>query len=85
MLIQAMNLRVRDMLSDGTVIASLSRSQGHTYAKLIDGRRLIAPDHYLLGVTRPKPPDGPGEGPGGLLEGAEGMGRANGRPTPSAF
>jgi hypothetical protein len=84
MLIQAMNLRVRDMLSDGTVIASLSRSQGHTYAKLIDGRRLIAPDHYLLGVTRPAPPDGPRDGPSGLLEGAEGAGRANGRPTPSA-
>jgi hypothetical protein len=83
MLVRAMNLHVRDMLSDGTVIASLSRSQGHTYAKLTDGRRLIAPDHYLLGVTRPKPPDGPQDGPSGLLEGAEGAGRANGRPTPS--
>jgi hypothetical protein len=47
-----MNLRVKDVLSDGTVVASLSRSDGHTYAKLEDGRRLIAPDHYLLGVTR---------------------------------
>jgi hypothetical protein len=84
MLVHAMNLRVRDMLSDGTVIASLSRSQGHTYAKLIDGRRLIAPDHYLLGVTRPKPPDDPLERAVGLLEGAEGAGRINGRPTPSA-
>jgi hypothetical protein len=72
------------MLSDGTVIASLSRSQGNTYAKLTDGRRLIAPDHYLLGVTRPKAPDGPPQGPSGLLEGTEGAGRTNGRPTPSA-
>ena len=52
MLVQAMKLRVGDILSDGTVIASLSRSQGHTYAKLEDGRKLIASDHYLLGVTR---------------------------------
>ena len=65
MLVQAMKLRLGDILSDGTVIASLSRSQGHTYAKLDDGRRMIAPDHYLLGITRAprmpvettKPPD----------------------------
>ena len=65
MLVQAMKLRLGDILSDGTVIASLSRSQGHTYAKLDDGRRMIAPDHYLLGITRgpqravetTKPPD----------------------------
>ena len=60
MLVKAMNLRVADVLSDGTVIASLSRSQGHTYARLEDGRRLIAPDQYLLGVTRfKKPVDAP--------------------------
>lgn len=50
--VKAMKLRLGDILSDGTVIASLSRSQGHTYAKLDDGRKLIASDHYLLGVTR---------------------------------
>jgi hypothetical protein len=73
MLVQAMKLRVADVLSDGTVIASLSRSQGHTYAKLTDGRRLVAPDHYLLGITRPKAQDaqGPEDEPQGGLEGTE--------------
>jgi hypothetical protein len=59
MLVKAMNLELGDILSDGSVIASLSRSQGHTYAKLESGARLIAPDYYLLGVTRPKTPDSP--------------------------
>jgi len=54
MLVPAMRLKIGDVLSDGTVISSLSRSQGNTYAKLNDGRRLICPDHYLLGITRPK-------------------------------
>lgn len=53
MLVKAMNLRLGDVLTDGTVVASLSRSQGNTYAKLHDGRRLICPDFYLLGVHRP--------------------------------
>lgn len=47
-----MNLEIGDILSDGSVIASLSRSQGHTYAKMESGARLIAPDYYLLGVSR---------------------------------
>lgn len=48
-----MNLEIGDILSDGSVIASLSRSQGQTYAKMESGARLIAPDYYLLGVKRP--------------------------------
>jgi len=68
-LVKAMNLDIGDILSDGSVIASLSRSQGHTYAKMESGARLIAPDYYLLGVTRapktpkaPSPTDGSGRG-----------------------
>ncbi len=56
-LVPAMDLLPQDHLSDGSIIATLSRSQGHTYATLEDGRQLIAPDHYLIGVTRPKSPD----------------------------
>jgi hypothetical protein len=52
-----MNLELGDILSDGSVIASLSRSQGNTYAKMESGARLIAPDHYLIGVTRTKTTD----------------------------
>jgi hypothetical protein len=59
MLVKAMNLELGDILSDGSVIASLSRSQGHTYAKLESGARLIAPDHYLIGVTRTKATESP--------------------------
>jgi hypothetical protein len=51
-LIKAMKLKIGDVLSEGTTVISLSRSGGHVYAKLDDGRRLICPDHYLLGVTR---------------------------------
>jgi len=70
MLVRAMNLKLGDVLSDGTIVASLSRSQGHTYAKLNDGRRLIAPDYMLLGVKRPpksasKAPERPVEGSNG--------------------
>lgn len=68
-----MHLELGDILSDGSVIASLSRSQGHTYAKMESGARLIAPDYYLLGVRRapkttnaPNPTDGPGWGSEGL-------------------
>jgi hypothetical protein len=50
MLVQAMYLKFGDVLSDGTIVASLSRSQGNTYVKLNDGRRLIAPDHALMGL-----------------------------------
>lgn len=53
MLVNAMKLRVGDILSDGHIVASLSRSQGHTYVVLEDGRHLEVPDHYVLGVTRP--------------------------------
>jgi hypothetical protein len=64
-----MYLEIGDILSDGSVIASLSRSQGHTYAKMESGARLIAPDYYLLGVKRgpkttkaPNPTSGSGWG-----------------------
>ena len=57
MLVKAMNLELGDILSDGSVIASLSRSQGQTYAKMESGARLVAPDYYLIGVTRTKSPD----------------------------
>jgi hypothetical protein len=63
MLVKAMNLELGDILSDGSVIASLSRSQGQTYAKMESGARLIAPDYFLLGVTRPKAPDDAPESP----------------------
>jgi hypothetical protein len=58
-----MNLELGDILSDGSVIASLSRSQGNTYAKMESGARLIAPDFYLLGITRTKTPDRAPESP----------------------
>jgi hypothetical protein len=50
MLVKIMYLKFGDVLSDGTVVASLSRSQGNTYVKLNDGRRVIAPDHTLMGL-----------------------------------
>ncbi len=73
MLRPAMDLMPQDQLSDGSVIATLSRSGGHTFATLEDGRQLIAPDHYLLGVTRPKSPDREDtlEGRSGALEATE--------------
>jgi hypothetical protein len=57
--IKAMKLRIGDVLSEGTTVISLSRSGGHVYAKLDDGRRLVCPDHYLLGVTRASKEKGP--------------------------
>jgi hypothetical protein len=52
-LIKAMKLKIGDVLSEGTTVISLSRSGGHVYAKLDDGRRLVCPDHTLLGIDRP--------------------------------
>jgi len=66
-----MNLEIGDILSDGSVIASLSRSQGQTFAKMESGARLVAPDYYLLGVTRTKSPDKATEGPESPLEAPE--------------
>jgi len=69
MIIRASALRINDQLREGTRVTSLSRSQGHTYAKLDDGRRLIAPDHYLLWVAeRPRSPDDRIEGPQSAIE-----------------
>jgi hypothetical protein len=53
MQISAMQLQIRDVLTDGTVVASVSRSQGHTYAKMEDGRQLICADHFILCIDRP--------------------------------
>lgn len=64
MIVQAMKLRIGDMLSDGTVIASISRTDGHVYAMLEDGRKLVCPDHYLLGVTRAPKDESPEIAPG---------------------
>lgn len=69
MLIKASKLRINDQLREGTRVTSLSRSQGHTYAKLDDGRRLIAPDHYILWVAqRPAAPDDREKGPQSAIE-----------------
>jgi hypothetical protein len=67
-LIKAMKLKIGDVLSEGTTVTSLSRSGGHVYAKLDDGRRLICPDHYLLGVTRAPQEKGPKENLGTLID-----------------
>lgn len=72
MLIRASTLRINDQLREGTRVASLSRSGGHTYAKLDDGRRLVAPDHYILWVAeRPRAPDDRMELPESLIEAAQ--------------
>jgi hypothetical protein len=63
MVIQAMQLQHGDILSDGHVVASIIRTQGKTKAKLDDGRLLIVPDTYLLGITRPKADCRPVEAP----------------------
>jgi hypothetical protein len=42
-------------------VSAVTRREGRTYAKLHDGRNLIAPDTYLLGITRPKAPEAPEE------------------------
>ncbi len=70
--ISAMQLRIRDVLTDGAAVASVSRSQGHTYAKLDDGRRLICEDHFILCVDRPaKAPDLRAKRDSGPVEAAE--------------
>lgn len=61
MIVQAMKLRPADILSDGSIVSAVTRREGRTYAKLHDGRNLIAPDTYLLGITRPKAPEAPEE------------------------
>lgn len=68
MLIQAMKLKVGDVLSEGTTVISLSRSGGHIYAKLDDGRRLMCPDHYILGITRAPKEKGLEENPETLVD-----------------
>lgn len=55
MVIPAMQIKCGDVIADGSVIASVVRSDGHVHAALEDGRKLIVPDRYLLGVTRDKP------------------------------
>ena len=79
MQISAMQLRIRDVLTDGTVVASVSRSQGHTYAKMADGRQLICQDHFILCVDRPahapddhgRPSQGDVEAANAKLQGVE--------------
>jgi hypothetical protein len=66
-LIKAMKLKIGDVLSEGTTVISLSRSGGHVYAKLDDGRRLVCPDHYLLGITRAPKEKGPEVAPETLV------------------
>lgn len=53
MQIPAMQLQIRDVLSDGTAIASVTRSQGQTFATLEDGRRMICRDNFVLCIDRP--------------------------------
>ena len=66
MLIEALKIQPGDILSDGTEVLTVSRSQGNTHCKLADGRRLIAPDHYLLGITRATKVKGAQETPDAL-------------------
>ena len=71
-LVKAMKLRIGDQLSEGTTIVCLSRSGGHTHAKLDDGRKLIAPDHYLLPIIhRVKAPDDRIESPQSAIQATE--------------
>ena len=64
--VMAKRLKVGDILSDGSVVVSIVRSEGITQAEV---RRqcgtvlLVVPDTYLLGVTKPQAPDNAPEPP----------------------
>ena len=74
----AMQLKMGDMLTDGSIVTSITRSEGLTFARLHDGRRLVCPDSYLLDVRRAPSAKGPGSEPEALD--FDGWVRPRGRP-----
>jgi hypothetical protein len=59
MQIKARNMKIGDILTEDTTVLALTRTGGHTFAKLDDDRQLVCVDAYLLDVRRAPKEKGP--------------------------